>query len=186
MLRGTSRWRTRSGCGRSPDPDPESAPAETPPDETVRLTRDRRLPAPADAPDVDETTAPGRRRGAGTAEAAPAPTEDDAPTADTAAGTRRSRSRVPAETPEIPSGDPVPVPRAARIPVGDHELYRPRADEAIRVTRTVPPARPTDAPDAAEVRPRTLRRARIRGLVLAVTVVAVVVAAAITLFLLMG
>lgn len=171
-----------------PAPEPESAPSDVPADETVRVARERRAPDPSDGPAVDETTAPGRRRATGPAQATPASTEDEASTVDddTATGTRRSTSRDRAETPEILSGDPAPVPRAARVPVGDHELYRPRADEAIRVTRAVLPVRPTDAPDAAEVRPRTPRRARIRGLVLAVTVAAVVVAAAITLFLLMG
>ena len=167
-------------------PEPESVPSDVPADETVRVARDRRVPDTPGAADVEETTAPGRRRGAESAPPAPANTEDEVPPSDTAAGVRRSRSRVRDETPEIPSGDPAPVPRAARIPAGDHELYRPRADEAIRVTRALPPARPTDAPDAAEVRPRTPRRARIRGLVLAVTVVAVVVAAVTALFLLMG
>ena len=87
---------------------------------------------------------------------------------------------------DIPSGDPVPAPRRARVPDADHALYRPRADEAIRVTRAVPPARPIDAPDAAVVRPRTARRARIRGVILAAAVLVVVAGATITLFLLMG
>ncbi|MGC0368451.1 hypothetical protein [Microbacterium sp. SLBN-111] len=163
------------------------APVPAPADDTVRVDRPAPVPAPADdtvrvdrpAPPVDETTAPGRRRGG---DAAPAETS----TADTAAGTRRARRSPEVPTTELPSGDPAPRPRDARVPSGEHELYRPRVDEAARVTRAAPPARPDDAPDAAEVRPRTPRRTRTRAIVLAVTVVVLVAAAAVALFLLMG
>lgn len=167
-----------------PDADRGPGPADAPADETVRVTRDRS--EPADAPPVDETTAPGRRRGDGSSPATPVDADDEARTGDTAAGTRRARSRGRLEALDIPSGDPVPAPRRARVPDADHALYRPRADEAIRVTRAVPPARPIDAPDAAMVRPRTARRARIRGVILAAAVLLVVAGATITLFLLMG
>ncbi|WP_022878285.1 hypothetical protein [Microbacterium sp. B19] len=163
------------------------APVPAPADDTVRVDRPAPVPVPADdtvrvdrpSPPIDETTAPGRRRGA---DVAPAETS----TADTEAGTRRARRSPEVPTTELPSGDPAPRPREARVPAGDHELYRPRVDEAVRVTRAAPPARPDDAPDAAEVLPRTPRRTRTRAIVLAATVVVLVAAAAIALFLLMG
>jgi hypothetical protein len=154
----------------------------TPADDTVRGPRER--PAPESAASLlDETTAPGRRRGADAGrDAAPAETS----TAETAAGTRRARGRQQGPTTELPSGDPAPRPREVRVPAGEHELYRPRVDEAVRVTRAVPPARPDDAPDAAEVLPRTPRRSRTRAIVLAGVVVVLVATATIALFLLMG
>ncbi len=174
-------------------PSPRAAPAHrpsTPPDgepadETISVERRRPRPS-VDVPVPDDTTAPARARGVGTLDESPADAPDETPTSDTAAGTRRARSRVSVSTAAPPSGDPVPTPREARLPVADHELYRPRADEAVRVARTAAPARSSDAPDAAEVLPRSSRRARKRGLVLAVTVVVLVAAAAIGLFLLMG
>lgn len=174
-------------------PSPQAAPAHrpsTPPDgepadETISVERRRPRPS-VDVPVPDDTTAPARARGVGTLDEAPADAPDETPTSDTAAGTRRARSRVSVSTAAPPSGDPVPTPREARLPVADHELYRPRADEAVRVARTAAPARSSDAPDVAEVLPRSSRRARKRGLVLAVTVVVLVAAAAIGLFLLMG
>lgn len=186
--------------------------ADDPNEETIRVSRH---PVSRDAaiPTVDETTAPGRRRaparsdepdprGEPAAVPAPAPAAApahgpasvpepdpaaDVPTGDTATGTRRARTRLRVETESLPSADPVSPPREARVPSdAAHELYRPRADEAIRVARSAPPARADDAPDAADVRPHTARRSRGRGVVLLAVVVVVVVGAAVGLFLLMG
>lgn len=153
-------------------------------DDTIRGSREARRrdePHPA----VEETTAAGRRRGAAIS-TEPDPSAE-APTGDTAAGTRRSRSRERVTTDALPSADPVPRPREARVPSGGaHELYRPRTDEAIRVARSAPPTRSDDAPDAAEVRPRSPRRGRTRGFLLVAAIVVVASAAAVALFLLMG
>lgn len=171
---------------RVPRPQPVPAAPEVLDDETVRVSPPAPSRGPVEGGVVDETTIPGRRRGvAPDAEASTDP-DDGASTGDTAAGTRRARSRPRVEEPEIPFGDPVPTPRGARIPTADHELYRPRADGAIRVTRTAVPARSTDAPDAAEVRPRDARRTRGRGALLVAAVVLVLAVAAVAVFLLMG
>jgi len=184
---------------REPHEQPVPAAPEVVDDETVRVAPRPSPRGPVESGIVDETTIPGRRRGSAPAEAAPddeaspAPDaeastnpDDEASTGDTAAGTRRARSRPRVDEPEIPSGDPVPTPRGARIPTADHELYRPRADGAIRVTRTAVPARSTDAPDAAEVRPRDVRRTRGRGALLVAAAVLVLAVAAVAVFLLMG
>lgn len=184
---------------REPHEQPVPAAPEVVDDETVRVAPRPSPRGPVEGGVVDETTIPGRRRGsapaedAPDAEASPGPDaeastdpDDGASTGDTAAGTRRARSRPRVEEPEIPFGDPVPTPRGARIPTADHELYRPRADGAIRVTRTALPARSTDAPDAAEVRPRDVRRTRGRGALLVAAAVLVLAVAAVAVFLLMG
>lgn len=192
----------------------ESVVRDEPHDETIRVVRAPLSPDAA-IPTVDETTAPGRRRapvradgvgprGEPAAAPAPAPTAEPAPasapapvsepdpavegpTGDTAAGTRRARARPRVATESLPSADPVSPPREARVPSDvAHELYRPRADEAVRVARSAPPTRADDAPDAADVRPRGARRGRGRGVVLLAVVVVVVVGAAVGLFLLMG
>ncbi|MFG6280937.1 hypothetical protein [Microbacterium sp. S16(2024)] len=166
----------------------EGAAAATPDesfDDTIRGSREA-TPRDDPPPALEETTAVGRRRRGAATSPEPEP-PSDAPTGDTAAGTRRSRSRERVTTDALPSADPVPRPRDARIPSGGaHELYRPRADEAIRVARSAPPARSDDAPDAAEVRPRSVRRGRTRGFLLLAAIVVVASAAAVALFLLMG
>jgi hypothetical protein len=174
-----------------PAPRAESAhdavppPGDEPADETTLSGRRRSLPS-ADHPVPDDTTVATRPRAVVPPDDAAADALDATPTSETAAGTRRARSRGGVSTAALSSGVPVPTPREARPPGADREIYRPRADEAVRVARSAPPARPGDAPDAAEIFPRTSRRVRRRGLALALTVVVLVAAAAIGLFLLMG
>ncbi|PZO55739.1 MAG: hypothetical protein DI639_17815 [Leifsonia xyli] len=171
---------------RVPRPQPVPPAPEVVDDETVRVSPPASSRGPVENGIVDETTIPGRRRGVAPEDEASTDPDDEASTGDTAAGTRRARSRPRVEEPEIPSGDPVPTPRGARIPTTDHELYRPRADQAIRVTRTAVPARSTDAPDAAAVRPRDVRRTRGRGALLVAAAVLVLAVAAVAVFLVMG
>ncbi len=166
-------------------PQPVPPAPEVVDDETVRVSTPASSRGAVESGTVDETI-PGQRRGVAPDDAASTDPDDEASTDDTAAGTRRARSRPRVDEPEIPSGDPVPTPRGARIPTTDHELYRPRADQAIRVTRTAVPARSTDAPDAAAVRPRDARGTRGRGALLVASVVLVLAVAAVAVFLLMG
>lgn len=171
---------------RVPRPQPVPHAPEVVDDETVRVAPPASSRGPVESGIVDETTIPGRRRGVAPDDEASTDPDDEASTGDTAAGTRRARSRPRVEEPEIPSGDPVPTPRGARIPTTDHELYRPRADQAVRVTRTAVPARSTDAPDAAAVRPREARGTRGRGALLVAAAVLVLAVAAVVVFLVMG
>ncbi|MFM2721044.1 hypothetical protein [Microbacterium mcarthurae (nom. nud.)] len=160
-----------------PEVDDETAPRRRPSDPSE--------PEPGILP--SDETAPGRRRSRPEVAGPGIPPTDTTSTGDTAAGERRARSRPRVSTAGLPSGDPVPSAREARVPsAADHELYRPRADEAVRVARSAPAARAEDAPDAAAVHPRAPRRGRGRGVALAVAVVLIVMGAAITLFLLMG
>lgn len=151
-----------------------TAPVEEPADETVPTRR--RSPSSPD-PELDdhtEHTVVREARG-----------NDPEPlAADTAAGSRRPRARPSAAA---AAEEPEGAVREARVPsIADREIYRPRPDTAIRVPRSVPTARPSVAPDAAEADPRASRGRRTPVFLVLAAVALLVAGAAVALVLLMG